>query len=60
MMHKFDKFIVDPTVIDHDNMIEINKKYWNQQCLFYYLQFTDIFDSLFYFEIQQVFKIEEF
>ena len=27
MMHKFDKFIVDPTVIDHDNMIEINKKY---------------------------------
>ena len=27
MMHKFDKFIVDPTVIDHDNMmIEINKK----------------------------------
>ena len=28
MMHKFDKFIVDPTVIDHDNMmIEINEKY---------------------------------
>ena len=27
MMHKFDKFIVDPTVIDHDNMmIEINEK----------------------------------
>ena len=48
MMHKFDKFIVDPTVIDHDNMmIEINKKnYENQHCLFYYISIIDVFDLL--------------
>ena len=42
MMHKFDKFIVDPTVIDHDNMIiEINMKLWKEQCLLFSIHFKD-------------------